>query len=430
MRMRAAAAAAVGVLAILVAVQAPIATASGTPPCANPSRTAASSARTCVNQSPSVYDELKQRLGGDLAKALATEQQLSTAANHAAAATQALSYQLANEEARVAHLQDQVDQLDAKIADLQASIDSERVQVATLARAMYRQPPSFLDIIASSGNLADVLTSAADLVVAGQRAHSLQEKLKSDLAQVQADRDARQTDLDQENATLAQVQSGLDQLSTVQGQLDDLSAQLGSLISQIQTAAAQLHDQPADVTAALAQLVEEQEQQLAQETAAAAWAQANVGAGLALDMRALPTGIGPAGIAFSWPLAGAQMTQGFGPTSFALEPAYGPYAHFHTGVDLAAPLGAPVLAAADGVVVAVGHTSVGYGNYIIVAHGSGVLTLYGHLLSTAVKLGQVVVRTEAIGREGSTGFSTGPHLHFEIRINGQVVNPLRYLPGA
>jgi murein DD-endopeptidase MepM/ murein hydrolase activator NlpD len=292
---------------------------------------------------------------------------------------------------------------------------------------MYRQPASFLDLFASAGNLADALAASADLIVAGQRAHTLQDHLTADLATVQSDRDARQSDLDQMNTDLAAVQSGLDDLSVVQSQLDDLMARMADLIDQIRAASAGIQGQPADVTAALAQLLEQQEQDLVQEANAAAWAQANAGAGLAANLNLLPQGLSLAGMHLSWPLHG-HITQPFGPTTFALEPPLGSSPHFHTGVDVAAALGSVVRATADGVVVAVAHTGVGYGNYVIIAHGSGVLSLYGHLLATDVKVGEKVVRGQRIGREGSSGLSTGPHLHFEIRINGQVANPMRYLP--
>ena len=411
----------------VMAVHIPPAAAVDSSPCPSPA-TAVSGARTCVNQSPSGYDELEKRLGGDVARALATQRKLVTAVNKAAAYEQVLTAQLTTEENRVAALQDQVAQLDKEIADLQSRIEVERQQVAALARAMYRQPASFLDIIASSGNLGQALSAAADLVVAGQRAHALQSQLQADLVRVQADRDARQSALDQETAVLAEVQAGLDQLSAAQGTLADLMSQLSDLISQIQAAVAGIQNQPASVTDALAQLLEQQEQDLVQQAEAAAWAQANVGAGLAMDAGELPAGSGPSGLAFSWPLVGGTITQAFGPTSFMLEPPLGAYRHFHTGIDVSAALGAPVHAAGDGVVVAVAHTGVGYGNYVIVAHGSGVLTLYAHLLSTNVAPGERVVRTEVIGLEGSSGFSTGPHLHFEVRVNNQVVDPMRYLP--
>jgi murein DD-endopeptidase MepM/ murein hydrolase activator NlpD len=246
-------------------------------------------------------------------------------------------------------------------------------------------------------------------------------------ATLNADRAARQSDLDQENATLAQVQAGLDQLTSIQATLDDLTSQLSDLISQIQDAVAGL---PADLTASLAQVIEQSEQSVIAQVEAAAWAEANAGAGLATDLLQLPTGSGPSGITFSWPMVSFQVTQPFGPTTFALEPPLGPYPHFHTGIDIAAARGTPVLAAADGIVVAVWHTGVGYGNYVIIAHGSEVLSLYAHLDETDVTLGQKILRTQIIGREGSTGWSTGPHVHFEIRFHNQFVDPAKYLPPA
>ena len=111
-----------------------------------------------------------------------------------------------------------------------------------------------------------------------------------------------------------------------------------------------------------------------------------------------------------------------------LEPPYGPYKHFHTGIDISAQLGTPVTAAADGLVVAVGHSNFGYGNYVVIAHGGGIATLYGHLLQTNANVGDKVGRGQVIGLEGSTGFSTGPHVHFEVRLNDQVIDPMPYMP--
>jgi len=208
---------------------------------------------------------------------------------------------------------------------------------------------------------------------------------------------------------------------------DDLSAQLDDLIAQIQAAQSDLQGQPADVTAALALLLEQQEQDLVNKSYQAAWTQAQVGAGLALTTRELPPGTNLSPLSLTWPMIGASITQPFGPGNVLLEPRLGQYAHFHTGIDLGAPLGTPVLAAADGIVVGVAHTSIGYGNYVMIAHGGGVITLYAHLLSTDVNLGDRVTRGQRIGREGSTGLSTGPHLHFEVRVYDQVVDPMRYL---
>jgi murein DD-endopeptidase MepM/ murein hydrolase activator NlpD len=413
-------------LAVLAAAPAPGAMADNPTPCASPSPAVASSARTCTpTQSP--LDQLKQRLGGDLAAALTTQQTLSQSVTEASASEQMLSAELTIEESRVADLQNQVAQLDRQIADLEARIATEKEQIATLARALYRKPGSFLDIIASSGSLSQALAETTDMIIAGTRAHALQDKLQSDLTQVQADREARQSDLDQETAALQEVQSGIDQITAVQSQLNGLTAQLSAVIDRIRTAAAQLPNVPPDVSTALATLLEGQEQALAQESESAAWAAANAGGGLAAVMTQLPGVTSPAGITFSWPLAGT-ITQPFGPTTFALEPPLGPYPHFHTGIDIAAPLGSPVYSAADGMVVAVAHTDVGYGNYVIVAHGAGVMTLYGHLLATNVAVGQHVSRGQLVGLEGMSGFATGPHLHFEVRVGGLVTDPIRFLP--
>lgn len=98
----------------------------------------------------------------------------------------------------------------------------------------------------------------------------------------------------------------------------------------------------------------------------------------------------------------------------------------HKGLDIAAAIGTPIYAAADGTVESASWDS-GYGNLIKLSHGSGIETLYGHTSRMVVKAGQKVKRGQLIGYVGSTGHSTGPHLHFEVRLNGTAVNPLKYL---
>lgn len=99
----------------------------------------------------------------------------------------------------------------------------------------------------------------------------------------------------------------------------------------------------------------------------------------------------------------------------------------HTGVDIACPWGGNVLAADSGVVVRVQYGRTGYGYNIIISHGNGKQTLYGHLSRILVEPGQRVTKGAVIGLEGSTGRSTGPHLHFEVRIGDSMVNPLGYI---
>ena len=410
----------------LAAVQLANVTATGSSPC--PSTGTASASRITCPATQAAYDQLESRLGGDLSKALDAQRRLTVALNQSAAQEQLLSDQIAQEQALIANLQDEIAQLDAQISDTEDRIEVEKQQLSVMARAIAREPNSLWLLIARTGNLRDALTATADLVVAGERAHALQAQLEADLAKLQADLQARQNDLDTANAAEDFMTSNMSALEDVMSQQNDTSSQLSDLASQIQDAQTGLQNQPPDVTAALAQLLEAQEQDLIERSYQEAWNQAQVGTGLAMLTHELPLGQAIAGLTLSWPMATFQITQAFGPTSFVLEPPLGSYAHFHTGVDMAAPLGTPVMAAADGVVVAVGHTSVGYGNFVIIAHGGGIATLYGHLLATQVLVGDRVARGQQIGREGSTGYSTGPHLHFELRINDQVVDPMPYLP--
>jgi murein DD-endopeptidase MepM/ murein hydrolase activator NlpD len=139
----------------------------------------------------------------------------------------------------------------------------------------------------------------------------------------------------------------------------------------------------------------------------------------------------------AWPIQGS-ITQPFGPSTLSFEPARTvgsvTFAHFHTGLDITAPLGTPVHAAAAGLISFAGAQAdaagqlVGYGNYVVINHPSGCTTLYGHLSARSVEVGDQVAQGQVIGEEGSTGSSTGPHLHFEVRVDGQPVDPALYLP--
>jgi murein DD-endopeptidase MepM/ murein hydrolase activator NlpD len=425
----------VGALAIagaLLALQVTAAGATSPSPCPTP--TSASAARvTCpaaaaTDPNQAAYEQLRTRLGGDLSTALNNQERLTAALHQTTVSVQILSDQIAREEAVISTLEDQIAQLDGQISDTETRIDVEKEQVSAMARAIYRQPDSLWMLVARTGNLHEALQATADLVVAGQRAHALQARLEADLQKLQKDREARLAALDAENATRDQLVASLSAMSNLMSVQDDLSSQMSDLIAQIQTAQNGLQNQPPDVTAALATVLESQTQDLVRQSYQQAWTQAHIGAGLAMVTHMLPAGKPIAGLALSWPMAGAHLTQAFGPSDLLLEPPLGPYPHFHSGLDIAAPFGTTVMAAADGVVVAVGHSRVGYGNYVVIAHGGGIMTLYGHLLETNVDIGNKVVRGQRIGLEGSTGWSTGAHVHFELRVNDAVIDPMPYLP--
>jgi len=125
---------------------------------------------------------------------------------------------------------------------------------------------------------------------------------------------------------------------------------------------------------------------------------------------------------YVWPVVG-KLESGFGGRR---NPFGGNSYEFHTGQDIDAPLGAPVIAGATGDVTFVGWQN-GYGQLVVIDHGGGLTTRYGHLSQISVSQGTTVTRGELVGKVGSTGRSTGPHLHYEVRINDEPVNPLQYL---
>lgn len=241
---------------------------------------------------------------------------------------------------------------------------------------------------------------------------------------------AARAPLDAQRAKLAVAQhSALTQLGQAQQQQAGAEAQIAAaerdqaaatrLIQQLQAAAA---------ARAAAERAAEQARQAAQQRNLAAAAAAQRAAEQA---RATVAAAAPAasGGHFIWPLSGP-ITQGYGPTSWTMEPPGHGYAHWHTGIDIAAGYGSPIRAAASGVVIQAGWLgggNWGYGNSIIIVHDGTYSTLYGHLSGVAVGVDQAVRQGQVIGYEGSTGNSTGPHLHFEVRVNGNPVNPSAYL---
>lgn len=130
-------------------------------------------------------------------------------------------------------------------------------------------------------------------------------------------------------------------------------------------------------------------------------------------------------VLFRPPVEHMRLTSGFG---FRRNPFTGGNS-FHAGVDLGAPRGTPVYAAASGRVVEAGRSAI-YGRYVLLEHSNGYETLYGHLDSIEVQLNERISSGMMIGKVGSSGLSTGPHLHFEVRLHGRPRDPFQLLPGT
>lgn len=126
---------------------------------------------------------------------------------------------------------------------------------------------------------------------------------------------------------------------------------------------------------------------------------------------------------FAWPVPGSQrITSYYG---YRIHPVY-KTRKFHTGIDIGAGYGLDIIAGGDGTVT-LAATNGGYGKCVIINHGSGLTTLYGHCSTLLVSVGDKVTKGQVIAKVGSTGVSTGPHLHYEVRVNGSTTDPLQYV---
>jgi murein DD-endopeptidase MepM/ murein hydrolase activator NlpD len=379
-------------------------------------------------QQQAVIDQIRAQLGSNLADAMAAQQQLRQSLLDNAAQQQDVQGKIVEVEAKIADLNAQIEAAQRRETILAQQIDTERAQLRQLARAIYQQPGSVLVVLAEAQSLSDLLTRVADLNVAGSRASELKSSLARDLTELQDQRKKEQAARDEQVKQRDLLDSELAQLKTLQAQQETSMAQLETKIAQTRSELYLLNRQSTQLAQQVTDMLQQQQDAIIAAAMQAVWTQVQLWS-QSNNVGQIPTSAGHSTkYRFIWPAPQAQISQGFGPTTFGLEPPYGGYPHFHTGIDLVEPFGSPIYAADDGVVALVGSSSSGYGNYVVIAHSGGLDTLYGHLATALVKVGQTVTQGQPVGLEGSTGNSTGPHLHFELRINQKPVDPTPYLP--
>jgi murein DD-endopeptidase MepM/ murein hydrolase activator NlpD len=395
---------------------------------AGTSAVSADTAPADPQQQLALIDQIRAQLGSNLADAMAAQQQLRQSLQDNAAQQSALQDQIAEVQAKIADLDMQIAEAQRREIALAARIDSERAQLRELARAIYEQPSSVLLVLAQARSLSELLTRVADLNVAGSHASDLKGSLTRDLAELQIQRQKEEDARAEQVKQREQLDSALAQLKVLQAQQESSVAQLDVKISQTRTELALINRQSTQLAQQVTDMLQQQQDAIISAAMQAVWTQVQLWS-QSNNVGQIPASAGHSTkYRFIWPEPTAQISQRFGPSTFWFEPAYGGYPHFHTGIDLVAPFGTPVLAADDGVVALVGSSSSGYGNYVVIAHSGGLDTLYGHLATTLVQVGQAVSQGQPVGLEGSTGNSTGAHVHFELRINQKPIDPTPYLP--
>jgi murein DD-endopeptidase MepM/ murein hydrolase activator NlpD len=343
----------------------------------------------------------------------------------------ALGQQIFEAEKQVASLDSRITAVSALHEQVSTRLQADREQLATVIRGLYKHQDNFFASLIRSGGFGGLLETLGYSDVVLDRERSLIRAVQADdvaLAHAQATLErSRHTKKDTLSrlvivrTTLAQEIAGEQSLQTqLQGTIDEALVALDAM----QT------DSP-EMAVRRAKLVKMKTDSVLSQIEQAVFAQQDFQQAaqlIAEDPVLASTG------RLLWPIPHATITQGFGPTPYVFEASYAGFPHFHTGIDLAVPLGTPVFAAADGVVMlarpmADGNgTLVGYGNYVIIQHDAGLKTLYGHLLTIGVKEGDIVHRGQLVGLVGSTGNSTGPHTHFEVRIENSPVDPMQMLP--
>jgi murein DD-endopeptidase MepM/ murein hydrolase activator NlpD len=339
-------------------------------------------------------------------------QQIQEAADQEArlnAAIATLDGQITQTEQTINDAQAKLDQIGTDLANAQAQLAQTRAKLATDKKQLAEQ----LVLIYEQGN-----TNTLNRVLGSSSFNEFWQKLL-DLRRLAGSQQSMLRSVQHEEA---EVNTLVAQVSGEQAQQKQL---LGSLHTQADNLNTELGARQAAV-AWLQQVQAQDAQRLADAEKAAKELDAEIAAIKAAMAAAAMRGGGNGH--FVWPEQGP-ITQGFGCTTYPFEP-WDPNCathHFHSGIDIGAAWGTPV-GAGDAGIAYTYVSSYGYGNHVIIVHGNGWVSIYGHLAQFAVGNGQGVGRGQVIGYEGSTGNSTGPHLHFEIRLNDTPQNPLQYLP--
>ena len=310
------------------------------------------------------------------------------------------------------------DQIDVKTTELDAAIkalDSKKERFSETVRTTYEQgETSYLEVLLNASNFSDLL-SRLEIVSA------IMDDNKKIVAEYTAAKEDIQQKRDDLQATQDEQVQYQENLKYKAEELKSSEEQQKALQKSLQ---AYQKEQKAEYERITSEMDTVSDQEAAAAAAAAAAAKKKGGSSSSssgssagnLSSATLTSGT------FTWPLPG--YTNNSSAYGWRVHPIYGTR-KFHKGEDIPAPTGTPIVAAASGTVTTAGWVS-GYGNYTVINHGGGVMTAYGHQSAIHVSVGQRVTAGQTIGLVGSTGNSTGPHLHFEVYVNGSTQNPMSY----
>lgn len=295
----------------------------------------------------------------------------------------------------------QIDELNGSISEIQEKLDiaqkdydeQEKLLESRLVTMYEAGDTSFLDFVLSSKNIVDFISNYYLMAELTNYDEELLDKIESEKSQIEQNKKMLETKQSEYNTIKANYEKKKIILYNAKVLRDEAASKLTEEESILS-----------------AQIDEYRNQILAIESEISQITTAN------LDTQYI-------GGEMAWPVPGyTRITSNYGMRTHPITGVY----KLHTGVDLGAPMGANFVAANDGIVTKAGFNTA-YGNMVIIDHGGGVSTLYAHGSEILVTVGQTVKKGDNILKVGSTGYSTGAHAHFEVRVNGQPVNPLPYI---
>ncbi len=315
----------------------------------------------------------------------------------------AISELIANLEVQIDTVNEKIAVQNAEIADLEADIAQKEAEIdasyeafKARVRAMYiaGDITGGLELLLSTDDFDDLLSTVTYIQIMAEHDDAIVTSLTEDKDGFMA-----QKALVEDKKAAVEAEKAV--LSSKKEELDDQKAEADALLSQLAADKAELQEKQVQI---------DKEMQAAREAMDA----------IVNAAAANSNNVDYVGGSWRWPAPGYRtISSKFGWRSWSNS--------YHKGIDIAAPTGANIIASNAGVVVTSSYNAGGYGNYVIIDHGGGYLTVYGHLSARHVSVGDTVGQGSVIGLCGSTGRSSGPHLHFEIRVNGVAQNPLNYL---
>ena len=352
-------------------------------------------------------------------KVEATLKELETLKSDAAAYVKQLDASLSALDGELERLAGQISDKEGEIVAAQEELEAAKIveqeqydSMKLRIQYMYeRGETSFLDLVVGAQSISEMLNRAEYIA---QISRYDREKL-TEYAQAKEDIAVREARLEAEKGELLTLQESTQaKQASVETLMAEKTAELANYETQIAGAQGQISEYEKDIEAQEAKIRAIEEEMRRKEEEARKQAEA-------AGQKYTPVNLG--NISFIWPCpSSSRITSQFGDRSSPTEGA----STNHKGVDIGASSGSDILAAAAGTVT-ISTYSVSAGNYIMIDHGGGVSTVYMHCSSLLVSAGEKVAQGQVIAKVGSTGYSTGPHLHFGVRANGAYVNPLKYV---